>query len=108
MLGEKMMDAAAYKALQSVNHTFRKLSIFRGRFESTVSLTNDGFGWMERMKVAAQKKEVFNIDFTLKLFLFVLKPVSSMPDPFKPEQKRCILCKHNIEVDYKVSLSTAL
>ncbi|PVD31059.1 hypothetical protein C0Q70_10336 [Pomacea canaliculata] len=28
-------------------------------------------------------------------------PVSSMPDPFKPEQKRCILCKHNIDVDYK-------
>lgn len=57
MLGEKMMDAATYKALQSVNHTFRKLSIFRGRFESTFCLTNDGFGWMERMKVAAKKKK---------------------------------------------------
>lgn len=52
-----MMDAATYKALQSVNHTFRKLSIFRGRFESTFCLTNDGFGWMERMKVAAKKKK---------------------------------------------------
>ncbi|XP_076466322.1 uncharacterized protein LOC143297749 [Babylonia areolata] len=29
------------------------------------------------------------------------KPVSNMPDPFQKEHKRCILCEHNLEVNYK-------
>ena len=36
------------------------------------------------------------------MFYFILQPVSDMDNPFQKEHKRCILCKYNLDVDYKV------
>jgi len=36
------------------------------------------------------------------IFYFILQPVSDMDNPFQKEHKRCILCKYNLDVDYKV------
>ena len=35
-------------------------------------------------------------------FILILQPVSNMDDPFQKEHKKCILCKYNLDVDYKV------
>lgn len=36
------------------------------------------------------------------LFPFLFQPVD-MPDPYQKRQKKCIICEHNIKLDYKVS-----
>jgi len=35
----------------------------------------------------------------------LLQPVTDMEDPYVDSPPKCILCKHNVELDYKVCCS---
>ena len=42
---------------------------------------------------------IYMIAFLMKIIF--LQP-QDMPNPFAPAQKKCILCKYNVHLDYKV------